>query len=237
MLVGARGVVDRVGGHGEDVGRGREEGERDVAAAGQQPSRQFVDGDADPHVGGAVGVDVVADHERARLLAEPVGEGRHLGEQVGARLPVGDGRDQVTGALTSRGADAVPHRLAGQVDGRDPRPPPAQRLQRTHLGPRTHDRDGVALEPQPLGVRLHLGERLGHRGLDDAGLHPAVHLPPQVVAAQPVAAVGQHQLLHPLPRAAHLEPPARRRRLRPLAQGQVRRARLGTRPHPHALVQ
>ena len=79
--------VDDLAGHGEHVGRGGEERHRGVGARQADRLGEGVDGGADPHVGGAVGVDVVADDERApaRPQTQPVAVGRSWTRSTPAR--------------------------------------------------------------------------------------------------------------------------------------------------------
>lgn len=73
-------------GHGEDVGRRGEEGERDVApAALEELVGEVVDGGADPHVEGPVGVDVVAEHEVAAQVGDPRRDRGQVVEQIETR--------------------------------------------------------------------------------------------------------------------------------------------------------
>ena len=65
--------------------------------------------------------------------------------------------------------------------------------QRAHLGGRAEHDHGAALEAQPLGVVEHRADRLAQGRLDDAVGHPGVELAPQVVAAEPVTAVGDRE--------------------------------------------
>ena len=83
--VGTDGVGDRVGRDGEDVGRCREEAEGDIPALGQQAHGQRVDGAGHADVGGAVGVDVIAEHQRAVQVGQPVGDRGNVGGQIEAR--------------------------------------------------------------------------------------------------------------------------------------------------------
>jgi hypothetical protein len=78
-------VGDRVGRDGEYVGGRGEERERDVLAFGQQARGQRVDRTGDADVGRAVGVDIVAEHQRALDVGQPVGDRRDVAGQVEAR--------------------------------------------------------------------------------------------------------------------------------------------------------
>ena len=84
---GADGLGDRIRRDGEHVGGRREERERDVTAFGLQAQGQRVDGAGDADIGRAVGVDVVAEYQRAIHAGQPVGDGRDVTGQVDARMP------------------------------------------------------------------------------------------------------------------------------------------------------
>ena len=162
---------------------------------------ELVDRHGHPGVGGPVGVDVVADHQRPGLVLQPALDRRDLAEQVdpgdllqwimGADR---NGNDQRPGTRASQRQHASPDLRAVEVDGCDPGTPPHQRGQRPHLGAGAEHRDGVPVQSKPVGVGQHLLDRLGDRRLDHAGLDPGVHAPPYLVAAQSVTVVGQHQL-------------------------------------------
>ena len=141
------------------------------------------------------------------MRGQPVGQRRHVGEQVGAGTAVDRGGDHGAGAGDRGVADPLPHVVAGQVDRRDAGAPAGQRLQRPHLGAGADHGDGVALQAQPLGVGHDGVDGLGQRRLDDPGLDPPLDLAAYLVAAQPLAPVGQHQLLDPLAGPVHLDLP------------------------------
>ncbi|HEY3651541.1 MAG TPA: hypothetical protein VGL33_26480, partial [Streptosporangiaceae bacterium] len=82
--VGADRLGDGVGRHGENVsGRGQER-ERQVAAFGLQAHGQRVDGARHADVGRAIGVDVVAEHQRPVEAGQPVGDRRDVAGQIEA---------------------------------------------------------------------------------------------------------------------------------------------------------
>ena len=102
----------------------------------------------------------------------------------------GRGHEQPAGQPGRVAEQPGPQVGAGQVDGGDGGAPAQQRPQRAHLGGGAEHDDGAALEAQPLGVVEHRADRLAQARLDDAVGHPGVELAAQVVAAEPVAAVG-----------------------------------------------
>jgi len=167
--VGAGRVGDRGGRHGEHVGGRREERERDVASLGLQAHGQRVDGARDADVGRAVGVDVVAEHQRAVDVGQPVGRGRDVIGQVEARAPgevlvihlgrempcplAGDRDEQGPAAAPCRRQHPFPDVRAGQVDPDQPGSPVQQHRQRPHLGARPEYHDRAAGQRQPFGTR------------------------------------------------------------------------------------
>jgi two-component system NarL family response regulator len=83
----------------------------------------------------------------------------------------------------------------------------------SHLRAGAEHRDGVAVEPKPVGMRDHGVHGLAHGRLHDPRLDPGVDTAPYVVTTQPLTAVGQHQLPDRLGRPRDLDPvdPARAR--------------------------
>jgi hypothetical protein len=168
-------MSDRLGRHGEHVGRRREEPERDVTAFGQQAYGQRVDGAGDPDVGRAVRVDVVAEHQRPVDADQPVSDGRDVVGQVESRLPgqllvvlgrppaiarllAGDRNEQGPTAAPCGLEHSLPDGRAGQVDPDHPGSPAQEHRQRPHLGPRAERHDRAARQGKPLrtgGDRPH----------------------------------------------------------------------------------
>ena len=138
--------------HREHVGRGGQEAERGVRPrAPCSRARQHVDRGRHPDVGGAVGVDVVAEHQPA--VAAPASQSATARQRrrAGRRRPAGR-----VGRRRRRrpAAAAVPARCAGrrapapdrrprQVDRDHPGAPAQQRRQRSHLGAGAEHGDGL----------------------------------------------------------------------------------------------
>ena len=163
-------------------------------------------------MGAPVGVQVVAQQQPAVETCQPVGDGRHLGEQVDPGPPdeavggPGRGRDeQATGPAPRGRQHAFPDRRDGQVDRRHRGAPPEQRAERPHLGPGAEDGDRVPVQPEPLGVGRDSAHRVGGRRLDHTAPDPLVELAAQVAADQPPAAIGQRELGDPLPVTTDLD--------------------------------
>ena len=249
--VGAGRLGDRVGRHGEHVGGRGQERERDVAAFGLQAHGQRVDGAGDADVGRAVGVDVVAEHQRPVDAGQPVGDRRDVVGQVEAcplrqvpagiravlaRLGVSDRDEQGPAAAPRRLQHPVPDGRAGQVDPDHPRAPAQQHRQRADLGARPEHHDRAAGQGEPLGGRGDGPDRVRAGRLDDARGDPRVQLAQQGVAAQPLTAVRHRQLAFRRPAACHLDRgqlvPGRRR-----DQGAESGLRLAGPDHPHPPVQ
>ena len=147
------------------------------------------------------------------LVLQPALDGGHVGQQVGARpisssapsRPARTGRDQRPGALLRQRQHPLPDLRPVEVDRGDPGAPAHQRGQRTHLGAGSEHGDGVALQPQPVGVVEDLADGLAHARLDDAGLGPRIQSPPDAAGTQPLAVVRQHQLVDGLAVAHDLD--------------------------------
>jgi hypothetical protein len=251
--VGAGRLRDRVGRHGEHVGGRGQEPECDIAALGQQAHGQRVDGAGHPDVGRAVGVDVVAQHERTFDAGQPVGHSRDVGGQVEAGPPgqvlargrIGAVRSALgVGHRDQQGPAAAPRRLqhpvpdgrAGQVNADDPGAPAQQHRQRAHLGAGAEHHDRAAGHGQPLGGRGDGPDCLRAGRLDDARGHPRVQLAQQGAPGQPLAPVGDRELAFRRSAARHRDRgqlvPGRRRDQR--AEPGLRLARPR---HPHPAVQ
>ena len=143
-------------------------------------------------MGAAVGVHVVAEHQPAVEPGQPVGDRRHLGEQVDAglrRAGVDRRQQRARAGLRCPRSTRCPDAGARQVDRRD-RGAPAQQA---GSGPISAPAPSTAtvrpVEAQPLGVRGHLADGVGGGRLQHAGARPRVELGVQVGAAQPPAAV------------------------------------------------
>ena len=199
--------VHRLRRYGEHVGRRGQERQRHVVAARCSRRGQLVDRHRDPRVGGAVGVDVVADApacpaaRRSQRSTAGTSSSRSTPGDLRRALRRWPRRHRATTrvpapSLGERSAPA-PRSPAGQVDGRDPRAPAHQRRQRSHLGAGAEHGDRVPLEPQPVGVGEHLLDRLGDASARPRRPRPSRRAAPDAVAAQPLAAVGQHQLVAP----------------------------------------
>ena len=147
--------------------------------------------------------------------------------RAGPRPCPRDRDDQRAGAVPRQRQHPLPDRRTVEVDGSDPRPPPHQRGQRPHLGPCAEHRDGVPLEPQPVGVGQHLPRPPRPRSARPPRPRPSASTPSSDAgAAQPFAVVGQHQLLDPF--ALALRPRRRVPELsvtgvRPVGQGVLAR--------------
>ena len=200
-----------------------------VGAGGAHRLGERVDGGAHPHVGGAVGVDVVADDERPGQPADPA-RWRSAGRGPGRPRPAGRGRTcrgwpgtSSRPARRSVSPSSRVHRSAAGAGRRRRRWRPSAAA--SAAGPSRRPRRArrrCALEAQPLGVVEHRADRLAQGRLDDAGGHPGVELAAQVVAAQPVAPVGDgERRLGARPRRRASRWPAGRRGCR-----RRRRARL-----------
>ena len=213
---------------------------RDAGPRREQPGSQRVDGDRNTHVGGAVGVDVVAHDEGAVQPTQPLPDRGRLGQQVDPgpgevllRSSRRDGQHQRPRPVPGRRQDPRPDLRVRQVHRRDPCPPAQQRLQGSHLGTGAQHGDGEPVGPEPRRVGHHGAHRLRGGGLDHAGRHPRVELAVERVAAQPGAAVRQRQLALDVPLASDLGGDQLRRRA-PVGESQL--LPLVAR-HPHPGVQ
>ncbi len=202
MGVAVDGALDRGARHGEDVGRRREEGEGDVVSAlglDHVPG-QGVDGHRDADVRLAVGVDVVADRQRALEGCHPPRDGPEVVDEVAAgtrrkrAVTLTDGHGDRPGESSRVGDEPVPQVSSGEVDGRDVGSPPEQGPQRPHLGGCTEHDHGAVGQVEPVGVVDDTAHGLGAGGLDGAGLDPEVEATAQRVPREALTGIrhGQH---------------------------------------------
>jgi hypothetical protein len=212
-------VGDRVGRDGEDVGRCREEAEGDIPALGQQAHGQRVDGAGHADVGGAVGVDVVAEHQRAVQAGQPVGDRGNVEGQVEARalreilatrlgqalawLVVPDRDEQRPSAASRCLQDPRPDGRLRQVHPDHPDPPVQQHRHRAHFGARPERHDRTARQGEPLRMSGDRLDRVRAGRLDGTRGDPRVQLTQQGTAAQLLTAVGHGHLAFRHPAAGH----------------------------------
>jgi len=183
-------VGDRVGRDGEDVGRCREEAEGDIPALGQQAHGQCVDGAGHADVGGAVGVDVVAEHQRAVQAGQPVGDRGNVDGQIEARalreilatrlgqalawLVVRDRDEQRPPAASRCLQDPRPDVRLRQVHPYHPDAPVQQHRHRAHFGARPERHDRTAGQGEPCRMSGDGPDRVRAGRLDGTRSDPRV---------------------------------------------------------------
>jgi hypothetical protein len=219
--VGASRLGDRLGGHGEHVGGRGQEREREIVPPGRQAHGQRVDRAGDPDVGRAVGVDVVAERQRAAGARQPVGHGGDVAGDVEAHPfgPIWVVGGALAGAVVRPGArdrgeqrpGAAPRQLehpgpdgrVRQVDRSHPGAPVQQHRERADLGAGAEHGDRVPGQGQQLRILRDRGDGGRAGRLDDAGRDPRLQPPQQGIAAQPLPAVRHRQRAFRFPGAGH----------------------------------